>query len=310
MSEDSTEAVQKFNIGMVSRLSGLRIERIRAWERRHAVVAPQRGEGGHRLYTAADVDRLRLLRALTDDGYSIGAIAGWTMDQLRGAVGEKSSHETARQSEFVTRSLEAIRSLNGDRLRQELTRAVQDLGPSRAVRETIEPLLVRLGEGWRDGSLRPMHEHLATATLRSMPTLLGGNQRLPSRAPRMLTATPTGQHHELGAAIVSAAARWSGWRVTHLGPDLPASDLAHAREVSSAAALALSITYPLDDPDLCADLLLLRDLVGDRFPILVGGRAAQHYAQQLPDGTVTLVSDLDELQRVLDDLRMEATPDA
>lgn len=62
-------------VGAVSQLTGLSTHTLRAWERRHAAVLPQRTDSGLRLYTEEDVTRLRLLKALTDKGEPISIIA-------------------------------------------------------------------------------------------------------------------------------------------------------------------------------------------------------------------------------------------
>jgi MerR HTH family regulatory protein len=50
-----------FPIRAVSKLTGLGIDTLRAWERRHGAVAPSRDDRD-RMYTEADIARLRLLR--------------------------------------------------------------------------------------------------------------------------------------------------------------------------------------------------------------------------------------------------------
>ena len=51
----------RYPIRAVSKLTGISVDTLRAWERRYAVVDPERDERG-RLYSDADVERLRLLR--------------------------------------------------------------------------------------------------------------------------------------------------------------------------------------------------------------------------------------------------------
>ena len=46
-----------------ARLTGLSPDLLRAWERRYGVVEPTRTPGGTRRYTAADLERLRLVKA-------------------------------------------------------------------------------------------------------------------------------------------------------------------------------------------------------------------------------------------------------
>lgn len=74
---------QGYRIGAVSRLTGLTADTIRAWEKRHNAVEPIRSEGGTRLYRESDVGRLQLLKALSERGEPIGAVAGLSEEALR-----------------------------------------------------------------------------------------------------------------------------------------------------------------------------------------------------------------------------------
>ena len=67
-------AERSYRIHVAAELSGVRVELIRAWERRYGVVTPTRDERG-RLYSDADVRRLQLLAAAVERGHAIGRIA-------------------------------------------------------------------------------------------------------------------------------------------------------------------------------------------------------------------------------------------
>jgi len=70
-----------YPIRAVSRLTGIGIDTLRAWERRYGAVTPTRDDRG-RMYTEADVERLRLLNGAVERGHSIGRLAGLSNDQL------------------------------------------------------------------------------------------------------------------------------------------------------------------------------------------------------------------------------------
>ena len=84
-----------FQISTVSRLTGLSVHTIRAWEKRYQVVAPVRTETKRRLYTRDDIRKLALLRSLVETGHPIGSIAGLSPDQLAGRTGPVNGHTAA-----------------------------------------------------------------------------------------------------------------------------------------------------------------------------------------------------------------------
>ena len=96
---------EDFSIGTVSRLTGISQHTLRVWERRHQAVESGRSEGGRRLYSNDDVERLTLLKALVDRGDRIGQIAGEETEVLRARLEtyQDHSHTRSRLSSGTTR---------------------------------------------------------------------------------------------------------------------------------------------------------------------------------------------------------------
>jgi DNA-binding transcriptional MerR regulator len=96
MSEKSDEA-RFYGVGAVSRLTGLTDHTIRVWERRYSAVVTAKAPNGRRQYTEADVQKLALLRLLTERGVAISRIAGDTIDELGRRVESLRNLETDTQ---------------------------------------------------------------------------------------------------------------------------------------------------------------------------------------------------------------------
>ncbi|MEM6483507.1 MAG: MerR family transcriptional regulator [Pseudomonadota bacterium] len=65
-----------YGIGTVARLTGLKPDTLRVWERRYGLGASHKSATGRRQYTQSDLDHLQLVAALVHDGARIGEIAG------------------------------------------------------------------------------------------------------------------------------------------------------------------------------------------------------------------------------------------
>jgi DNA-binding transcriptional MerR regulator len=74
---------RSYRIGDVARYVGVSTHALRAWERRYGTVEPNRTPGGSRLYDAAQIDRLKTLKELTDYGHSIGEVARLSLEELK-----------------------------------------------------------------------------------------------------------------------------------------------------------------------------------------------------------------------------------
>jgi hypothetical protein len=74
---------------VAARLAGLPVETLRVWERRYDLSETLRSAHGQRLYTAAQVQRLGMLKQLVDQGHPIGQLAHLSLDELRTLGGKQ-----------------------------------------------------------------------------------------------------------------------------------------------------------------------------------------------------------------------------
>lgn len=71
-----------YRSGVAARLAGLSAETLRVWERRYEVSGAERSARGQRLYSRQQVDRLRLLKQLVDQGHAIGSLVRMSLPHL------------------------------------------------------------------------------------------------------------------------------------------------------------------------------------------------------------------------------------
>jgi methanogenic corrinoid protein MtbC1 len=303
---------------VVTRRTGLSADLLRAWERRYDVVRPTRSEGGRRLYSDADIERLRLLYRATLAGRSIGQVAELptnalavlvrqdaTADAEAGRSGAPLRDHGAPRSptDFLDDAIRAVERLDATALDAVLRRAAVALPATGLVDAVIVPLLEGVGTRWREGTFRPVHGHLASAVLRRVLERVAESASSPLATASLVVATPTGQIHEFGALLVAATATTEGWRVTYLGADLPAEDIAEAAVRTRARAVALSIVYPTGDPAVSDELRRLRNALPKGITLLVGGAAASAYGSWLDEIGAIRLNSLAELRLELQTLR-------
>ena len=310
---------------VVTRRTGLSPHVLRVWERRYAAVSPDRTESNRRLYTEAEVQRLILLKRATDLGHSISTVAGLPDPALKELLAREGRHEPQTGAgtpppaapieepdgfdplSFVELSLEAVLAMNPDSLASILNRSALRLGHAATLEKVVVPLVERIGTMWAAGEMRPAHEHLATAVLRTFLGGFSGTFAPEPTAPMVVVTTPSGQLHELGAILVAAAARTRGWRVTYLGPSLPAEEIAGSVLQGKARAVALSLVYPADDGSVLLELNRLGGLLPAGVALLAGGRAACSYRAALDRAHALVCGSLADFYSALDSLRSRPT---
>jgi MerR family transcriptional regulator, light-induced transcriptional regulator len=226
-----------YALGAAARLTGLSPELLRAWERRYRVVEPLRSAGGTRRYRAADLERLRLVKAAVDAGHRIGQVARMEREELERLCGEP----RPAAGEGLRTILRAIEQLDGVEAQCLLSLRLSALGPVRFAHEVAGPLVEEIGERWASRRLGVASEHLATALLRSLLGAALQPTSVSARGPRVLFATPSGERHELGLQMAALTALGAGANPIYLGADLPIEELVRAAESSRPAAAALSV---------------------------------------------------------------------
>ncbi len=309
------EPEQGHPIQVVVHRTGLSPHVIRVWEKRYEAVEPMRTATNRRRYSNADIERLLLLQRATHSGRSIGQVAHLPTETLRDLVREDEAaiapsapparSPTAPQpmQAYLDRCLEAVERLDASEIEAILLRARVALSQPAFIEQVIVPLMEALGYKWHEGSLRIMHEHLASAVVLTFMGNLPNGMDDATTAPKLIVTTPLGQLHEIGALIVASTAAADGWRMTYLGTNLLEEEIAAATQQQLAHAVALSLVYPADDPRLYQELTALRRYLGADVEVLVGGRGSIGYTDVLTAIGAVHFDDLAPFRAYLETIR-------
>ncbi|MBK4735221.1 MerR family transcriptional regulator [Noviherbaspirillum sp. DKR-6] len=82
-------------------MANIPVATLRIWEQRYGAVQPATAASGHRLYSLADVQRVLLLRRLTEQGHAIGTIAALDSTQLQEMAGMPAGVAAGANHKFV-----------------------------------------------------------------------------------------------------------------------------------------------------------------------------------------------------------------
>ena len=264
----------------VSRLTGLTPDIIRAWEKRYGVVAPQRGPRGARLYSAADVAHLRLLRRVVAAGRAIGDVAKLDADELTALAATSeadhnghSGQRAAVESDVVAHMIGALERFDALALDHYLGEALIVFGAREFIRRVAKPLLEEVGQRWSDGRLSVADEHLLSALLRN---LLTGVMRTRGQTggPVVVLATPSGERHEFGLLLAALTIADAGLGLCYLGTDLPAAEVAAAARRARAAVVGLGLVNGDNHGAAVAEVRRVARELPPATELWLGGRAA------------------------------------
>ncbi len=305
----------KYPIKVVSQMTGLSVHVIRAWEKRYNVVEPDRTDTNRRLYSEEDIEKLKLLNDALHLGHHIGGIANLSSIELKKLIPKESSNLSDIKNglapvnseifveEILSDSMQAIRNYDAKKLESILLNASAKVTQPILIEELIIPLVYKVGDLWHSGEIRVANEHLASSVIRGFLYNLLDSYSLNDSAPVLVTATPRGQEHELGALIAGVVAASSGWKVIYLGSNLPAEEIGAVVSHLNAKVIALSIVYPNDDLHLKHELKKFKQLLPEGASIIVGGRAVNGYLDVLDEIRAIVVKDSRQLRLELEAIR-------
>jgi DNA-binding transcriptional MerR regulator/methylmalonyl-CoA mutase cobalamin-binding subunit len=268
--------VRSASIAEVERETGLSKDTLRVWERRYGFPTPARDLNDERVYTDDQIQRLRVIRRLLDAGLRPGKIVGLPLEQLSAVVAPaRSIDATASDAvEFQKRILQLIKAHCADKLHQQLSQLLLQMGLRQFIIDVIVPLNSLVGNAWLQGTIEIFEEHLYTAQVLGLLQHALGAIPPSSLAPRVLLTTLPGEEHQLGMIMANAFFAMEGAQCISLGTQTPASDILKAVDAHGVNIVGLSSTAANSARATQAQLSALRENLDVGVELWVGGAAA------------------------------------
>jgi len=261
-------------IAAVERDTGLSKDVLRMWERRYGFPTPGRDANGDRLYAAEQVERLRMLKRLLDQGHRPGQLIQRPLEELKALAArrpEPGLQPTGDHTPVLTELLALLQRHDALGFQQALRHQLAKQGLQRFVLDIIAVLACRVGEAWESDRLQIFEEHLFTeVTERLLRQAIGA---LPPGAgqPRIVLTTVPDEPHLLGLLMFEALLALEGAECIALGAWLPIPDIALAVKAHRADVLALSFSGAFPHRQHPGLLQRLREAVPSEVAIWAGG---------------------------------------
>ncbi len=288
------------NISAVERDTGLGKDTLRVWERRYGFPQPTRDDNGERVYPAEQVDRLRQMKRLIDQGHRPGRLVAASdeeFEQLCSVATSGGRNEAAAgEASLIARMIALVKTNDVPGLRQALNQAMMRMGLQRFVIDVVAPLNDAVGEAWMTGEFQVFEEHVYTEQIKSLLRKAIGNLPTGGGGPRVLLTTPPDEQHVLGLLMVEALLGLDGATCISLGTQTPLVDIERATAAHAADIVAVSLSAAFSGRQVRPLLSQLRAMLPATVELWVGGAGAQRMPAQ--SGIVPLPT----LQAALDAL--------
>ncbi len=258
---------------------------LRAWERRYALLQPERSQGGYRLYSRADERRIRSMQAHMARGIAAAEAAALALSESGVVI-----VAPAEPAALIDELLLAAEAFDATRF-DVLLDAGFALGQLTAIRDVVLPTLVEIGARWESAAISVGHEHFATHLIeRRLLGLAKGWEN--GGGPRALLACPSGERHTLGLICLGLVLAERDWRITYLGADTPVEQVI---DCSASVEPDVVVLCALDARHLAGRAAALTTL-GARYRTIIAGTGA---SAELAARTGTELADADPVVTAL-----------
>ena len=260
-----------FSIAAVERETRLSKDVLRVWERRYGFPRPARDANGERCYPAEQVERLRLMKRLMDQGHRPGALAALEHGELAALAAPARAADEEAQTGAIAELLATLRARDPAVFRHGLRQALARQGLARFIEQTLAPLTVAVGECWEDGSVEVFDEHFYTEAAQQQLRQALIDLPAPRHGPRVLLTTVPGEIHGLGLLMAQALFALDGATCISLGLETPLLDIARAAAAYGTGIVALSFSAAYPRRQVAPVLAQLRQALPDDVALWAGG---------------------------------------
>lgn len=271
-----------FSIQYASNLSGVGLHTIRAWERRYNAVSPMRTSNGRRSYTQEQIEKLKLLKLLTNKGTSISQVASLSVDELKEIL--NFSEDSNIMSGVPIADIDYEQSL--DRLKAAvsfkkldiLTYELDKISAEVSLRDLcvriIIPFLRYIGNLYENGDISIAEEHAISSVFKfHIGNYLYSKPAKAKSSKTIALATPEGELHEFGIILGALLAKHYGIKFYYLGINLPCESLLKAAKDLEVDVIILGVTNPVIDKNVLSEYIEKHFERLSNVDLWIGGRA-------------------------------------
>ena len=287
-------------IGAVERETGLSKDTLRVWERRYRFPQPARDANGERIYPSEQVEKLRLLKRLTEGGLRPGKIISLALHELEELATRAPASPDDRPD--VALLLDLLHEHDITELRRQLTQTLMRQGLQTFILDTARTLTEQVASQWLRGDLELFEERCYTQLMQGVLHSAIHTIHHEGDGPCVLLAGLTSQGSGLALLMMEAILAVGGAICIPLGSDVPAREVARGLGAHRANVVALSLENLTHDA--CVELAELRLQLRPGTAIWALCGTSPTKARKLPEG-VEFAMTLDRVPALLNQWRKE-----
>jgi MerR family transcriptional regulator, light-induced transcriptional regulator len=285
-----------YSIKDLEHLSGIKAHTIRIWEKRFALLDPNRTDTNIRSYSDHDVRRILNVAMLVKNGYKISSVAAFDEAKLQAEV-IRINRNANDPDKDIDQLLFHTVNLDTFGFEAMIDKIIGEFGFSKTIQQVIFPFFERIGILWQTGSIFTAHEHFVSNLIRNRLICEAAKFGSSQVSKSALFFLRENEWHELGLLYFNFLAAQAGLRCVYLGQSLPFEDLSNLLTANKYDFVCTSFVHAIDKPDLELYLANL-SLVFNQDKILIAGRQIAIHKPKLPSNVVAIKNSNDFIRRI------------
>ncbi|MEQ8907768.1 MAG: MerR family transcriptional regulator [Vicingaceae bacterium] len=214
----------RYSIKDLEQISGIKAHTLRIWEKRYALLKPERTDTNIRFYSDEDLKRLLTVSLLNDNGMRISQIAKLSKEDVLEKV-KSLEDENLQNQKRINDLVASMVDLDEPGFKSNFDHFVSEIGFEKTLKEVIYPFLEKVGILWLSDEVQPTHEHLITHIIRNKIIVAIESLPQPESDYKAILFLPEGEFHELGLLYFYYLMKKKGINVYYLGQSVPSSQV-------------------------------------------------------------------------------------
>jgi DNA-binding transcriptional MerR regulator len=286
-----------YSIKDLEHLSGIKAHTIRIWEKRYALLDPERTDTNIRSYSDQDVRRILNVAMLVKNGYKISNVATFDEVKLQSEILRINKYANDPDKDIDQLLFHTV-NLDTFGFEAMIDKIIGELGFSKTIQQVIFPFFERIGILWQTGSIFTAHEHFVSNLIRNRLIRETTKFKSNEASKSVLFFLRENEWHELGLLYFNFLAAQAGLRCVYLGQSLPFEDLANLLTANKYDFVCTSFIYAIEKPELELYLANL-SLVFNQNKILIAGRQIGIHKPKLPSNVIAIKNSNDFIKRII-----------
>jgi len=290
--------MSKYSIKDLEKITGVKAHTIRVWERRYAIIQPERTETNIRYYSDNDLKRLLNIAMLNDAGIKISHLAKLTSIDLEAKVMELSRSNKVEAFAIEKLTMATV-NFNEDLFESILSKSLLKQGMEDTITKVLFPFFERVGILWQVGSISPAQEHFISNLIRQklFSAIDSCSGQRVENAKKIIFYLKEDELHEVSILFYNYIARRNGLRTLYLGQDLPFKDLISAVDDYKPNLIVTSFISPINPESLNKYLMNLSQSL-DKVELNVTGLQLKQDEIIVPQN-ITILDSPDKFKEVI-----------